>query len=76
LQSGNYAVIFSSLVDNKLWFAHSGDFDVHCGKVFKEYLQKFNGRGGGGDKQAQAAFSEQQQLIEFESFLSKQYVNL
>jgi alanyl-tRNA synthetase len=69
LQSGNYAVILSSVQDKKLWFAHNGSFDIHCGKVFKENLQKFNGKGGGGDKQAQAAFIDVQQLINFENFL-------
>lgn len=76
LQAGDYVVALSSLPDKKLWFAHSGGFEIHCGKVFKESLQKFNGRGGGGDKQAQAAFVEENQLLEFENFLRFQYKNV
>jgi alanyl-tRNA synthetase len=76
LDTGEYMVIMSSQGDKKIWFAYSGSFQVHCGKVFKENLQKFNGKGGGGEKQAQAAFSDIQQLLEFEKFLSSQYEKL
>lgn len=69
LQSGDYLLILSSLQDNKLWLAHNGNFDMHCGKFFKENLQVFSGRGGGGDKQAQASFENNQKLLEFETFL-------
>jgi alanyl-tRNA synthetase len=73
LQEGDYLVILSTHSDNKLWIAHNGSFDIHCGKLFKESLQKFNGRGGGGDKQAQASFQANQNLIELEDYLCTQF---
>ncbi|MCM0649753.1 alanine--tRNA ligase-related protein [Clostridium swellfunianum] len=73
---GEYIVVLSSLKDKKLWFAHNGGYDIHCGKVFKEYLSKYNGRGGGGDKQAQASFTDESSLKEFEEFINSQYKNL
>lgn len=76
LQAGEYVTILSSLKDKKLWFAHSGSFDIHCGRIFKEHLHKYDGRGGGGDKQAQAGFLEQQLLIEFEGFLRSEFKDL
>lgn len=73
VQAGDYLVILSANSDKKLYFAHNGSFDIHCGKVFKENLQKFNGRGGGGDKQAQAGFESVAQLCEFGKFLAVKY---
>ncbi|SKA81519.1 alanyl-tRNA synthetase [Clostridium sp. USBA 49] len=76
LRKGNYLVILSSNIDKKLWLAHNGDFEVNCGKLFKENLQKFSGRGGGGDKQAQASFESEISLKEFQEFVvSKIYNN-
>jgi alanyl-tRNA synthetase len=72
LESGDYILILSSEADKKLWFAYNGSFDIHCGKIFKENLLKFNGKGGGGEKQAQAAFGDTAKLFEFEEFLSGQ----
>jgi alanyl-tRNA synthetase len=73
LQSGEFVVVLSSHLDKKLWFAHNGSVDIHCGRIFKESLQRFNGRGGGGDKQAQAAFTNEEDLINFENFLKEKY---
>jgi alanyl-tRNA synthetase len=71
LQSGDYLVILSSIPDKKLWLAHNGNFSIHCGKTFKENLQAYGGRGGGGDKQAQASFETEENLINFENFLKE-----
>jgi alanyl-tRNA synthetase len=73
LQEGSFLLIVFSEIDNKLWFAHDGNMDINCGKVFKESLGKYNGRGGGSDKQAQAAFTDTKSLLEFFDFLYQKY---
>lgn len=65
LQQGEYVLIISSEPDKKLWFAFSGNFDLHCGRIFKEKLLDFKGRGGGGEKQAQASFEDEHLLSKF-----------
>lgn len=69
LREGNYIVILSSSIDKKLWLAHNGNFKVHCGKLFKESLPKYSGKGGGGDKQAQASFENEASLRDFQKFV-------
>lgn len=73
LQERSFLIIVYSEIDNKLWFAHDGNIDINCGKVFRESLEKYNGRGGGNDKQAQAAFSDTKSLLEFSDFLYQKY---
>ncbi|ERI94829.1 threonine/alanine tRNA ligase second additional domain protein [Clostridiales bacterium oral taxon 876 str. F0540] len=73
LQGGEFLLIAYSELDNKLWLAHNGNFNIHCGKIFKENLQKFNGRGGGSDRQAQASFLDTKNLMAFSSFLKEKY---
>lgn len=74
LNEGDYLLIVASLPDKKLLFTHRGGFDVNCGKIFKEYLAQYNGKGGGSDKQAQAGFNTEEDLIRFSEFLREMVV--
>lgn len=69
LKNGDFIVILSSIPDKRLLFAHSGKFDVNCGKVLKEQLQAFNGKGGGKDKWANAGFASADDMKRFAAFL-------
>lgn len=75
-EAGSYIYILTSLPDKKLLFAHSGEFNLSCGKIFKEHLGSFNGRGGGSDKQAQAGFNDVKDLLEFQEFLKEKVKGL
>ncbi len=61
-------VLLGSDLDQKVILTHSGDFDLHCGKLYKEHVKSFNGRGGGGDRMAQAVFTD---LLDAKGFLRK-----
>ncbi len=65
LEQGNYVVLIASKADKKIILAHNGNVNIHCGAVFKEHLPQFNGRGGGGDKNAQASFENEDSLYNF-----------
>ncbi len=65
LAQGSYILLLASKADNKVLLTHSGDHDLHCGKLFKSHIQSHNGRGGGGDKMAQGAFTETKDLMSF-----------
>jgi alanyl-tRNA synthetase len=69
---GDYIVILASTPDKRLVLSHNGNFDVHCGKIFKENISNFNGKGGGSDKQAQALFTNEEDLLAFLNFLTEQ----
>ena len=69
LKNGDFIVILSSITDKRLLFAHSGTFDINCGKVLKEQLHTFNGKGGGKDKWANAGFANVEDMKKFAAFL-------
>lgn len=71
LSSKNYILILSSLKDNKILFINDGDSDTNCGKLFKENIKEFNGKGGGNAKRAQGSFENREDLINFSEFLNK-----
>lgn len=72
LKDKDYILILSSLKDKKMLFAQNGSFKIDCGKIFKESLKQFNGRGGGNAKRAQAAFQDEVSIRNFEKFLIKE----
>jgi alanyl-tRNA synthetase len=76
LLSGDYVVIFSSVPGKKVLLGYSGNFNLHCGKIYKEHVSTFNGRGGGGDKQAQAGFASVEDMMAFGEFLNKKIKDL
>lgn len=69
LKNGEYVLVLSSIPDRRLIFAHGGSFDVDCGKILKENLPEYKGKGGGKDKWANAGFNSVDDLLKFQSFL-------
>lgn len=69
LKDKEYILVLASLSDKKLIFANNGNFQIDCGKIFKENLKEFNGKGGGNSKRAQAAFDDEKDLKKFVEFL-------
>ena len=65
-------VLLGSDLDQKVILTHSGDFDLHCGKLYKEHVKSFNGRGGGGDRMAQAVFTDLTDAKEFFEKISEE----
>ncbi|WP_282022689.1 alanyl-tRNA editing protein [Priestia flexa] len=70
LQTENMIGIFSSSLEPKVILAHSTD-RIHSGNLFKEHLNRFNGKGGGGINQAQAQFSTMEDRNHFISYLQE-----
>lgn len=71
LSLGSYLIILASESENRIIFSHNGSFDLNCGKIFKEHLSAYNGKGGGSDKQAQGGFQNAEDMNEFLEFLKK-----
>lgn len=65
----NNIVILTTTLENKLILAQNGTHPLHCGQIFKQELQNYNGKGGGNNTSAQAAFQQEQDLKEFQDFL-------
>ncbi|WP_410768555.1 alanyl-tRNA editing protein [Fontibacillus sp. BL9] len=61
-------VLFAAGGDNKVLMAHGGDGGFSCGAFFKEHLGGYNGKGGGGDKLAQAGFGTWDEASAFYEF--------
>ena len=74
-QADHKLIIFSSTFENKVYLAHNGSFDLHCGQLFKEELKTFNGKGGGSATNAQASFEKQSDLTTFVSYLHNKLRN-
>lgn len=69
LKDRNAILILSSIKDKKLILAQDGSFDFQCGKLFKEKLKEFDGRGGGNAKRAQASFQDATSMERFAQYL-------
>ncbi|MCX7885307.1 MAG: alanyl-tRNA editing protein [Caloramator sp.] len=75
LQRGDYIIIFSSKLDKRILFCCSESFSINCGTLFKENLKNYNGKGGGGEKQAQAGFDKIEDMINFHEFINLKILN-
>jgi alanyl-tRNA synthetase len=64
LQAPDTTLLFSFSGDQKVLLAHSGS-EVKCGELYKELLPLYDGKGGGGPKQAQASFSSPENMNAF-----------
>ncbi|MFL0250385.1 alanyl-tRNA editing protein [Clostridium neuense] len=71
LKDEEAVIILTSGKDNRIIFAQNSIDNVQCGKIFKENIKEFNGRGGGSPKRAQAAFSNKEDLDRFVEFLKR-----
>lgn len=69
LKEEKVVIILTSGEDNRIIFAQNGIENVDCGKIFKQNIKEFNGRGGGSPKRAQAAFSNKEDLSHFVEFI-------
>lgn len=58
-----------SLTDNKIILCHSGNSEINCGKLFKENIKDYSGRGGGDSKRAQGSFASADDMRNFASLL-------
>ncbi|GKU24842.1 alanyl-tRNA editing protein [Clostridium folliculivorans] len=67
----DFVLILSSLRDKKLILAQNGAFDFECGKLFKETLKDFGGKGGGNSKRAQASFEDENSLNKYIDYLKE-----
>ncbi|MCY6484156.1 alanine--tRNA ligase-related protein [Clostridium aestuarii] len=70
-----YICILTSLKDKNILFINNSNIKISCGKVFKEHIREFNGKGGGKDKTAQGAFESLEDLDKFYLFLCKMVKN-
>ncbi len=69
LKRGEYITILVSEKDNRILFSNNSTPTLHCGKIFKENLWRFNGKGGGNEKSAQAAFKDKEDMFKFKNYL-------
>jgi alanyl-tRNA synthetase len=69
IDMGEFIVIVASVPDKRLLFAHSGKFGVDCGKVLKENLPAYDGKGGGKDNWANGGFTTVEDMDSFKLFL-------
>ncbi|MBK1810572.1 alanyl-tRNA editing protein [Clostridium sp. YIM B02505] len=67
----DFILILSSLRYKKLILAQNGTFDFECGKIFKETLKEFGGKGGGNAKRAQASFEDKNSLNKYIEYLKE-----
>lgn len=65
----SYIIILASLRDNKILFLNKTDKDINCGKIFKENIKEFNGKGGGNASRAQGTFDKEEDLVKFSEFV-------
>lgn len=61
-------ILFLGTSENKVVFAHSGQYAQACGAFFKAHLGNYNGKGGGSDKLAQAGFANGEDALAFYKF--------
>lgn len=69
LAAGDYVLILSSVPEKRLLFARSEKLQGDCGKILKDHLAAFNGKGGGKPAFANAGFNTVEDMRRFEAFL-------
>lgn len=65
IENKEVVAILTSEVDKKILFLRQDSIDLDCGKLFKENIKAFNGKGGGGPKLAQGSFESIEDLSDF-----------
>lgn len=76
LGENNVDALIATTVDNTILLLVNHDNSIHCGKVFKEHIKTFNGKGGGSKNRAQGSFSNSGDLLSFYNFISKEINNI
>ncbi|QGQ46181.1 alanyl-tRNA editing protein [Metabacillus sediminilitoris] len=71
VKENDLLILFASTVENKIVLMHNGTKSLKCGNLFKVNLNKFNGKGGGNDKSAQAGFPSNEETLKFYHFISQ-----
>ena len=71
LEMSGSVVILGSMPEKRLLFARGPKIDLNCGKLLKEHLAEFNGKGGGKDNWANAGFDSVEEMEKFVSFLKE-----
>ncbi|MCY6371713.1 alanyl-tRNA editing protein [Clostridium ganghwense] len=70
-----YIFILTSLKDKNILFVNNTDIELSCGNIFKEHINKFNGKGGGRNEKAQGSFNNIEDLDKFYLFLCEMVRN-
>lgn len=68
-ENSEKAAVLYSIKDLRLIFSYNGVEALNCGKIFKENIGSFLGRGGGSNKQAQGSFPDADKLEGFAQLL-------
>jgi alanyl-tRNA synthetase len=58
-----------TLQDKKIILCHNGYSDIKCGKLFKDNIKEYCGKGGGDSKRAQGTFSSIDDMRKFAKLL-------
>nr|WP_273335714.1 alanine--tRNA ligase-related protein [Clostridium luticellarii] len=74
-ESKKCILILYSTLDNRVLFANNLNVEINCGKLFKDNIKDFDGKGGGNVHQAQGAFSVKDDVIKFSNFLYSSVVS-
>ena len=69
LKHGDFVLLLSSVPDKRLVFARGDGPGLDCGKIFKEQLPAYHGKGGGSPNWANAGFASIDDMKRFEAFL-------
>jgi alanyl-tRNA synthetase len=72
----NKIVILASILENRLVTIKNEAFKFHVGQLFKEQQTRFNGKGGGNERQAQITFINSDDLTAFMNWLEKEIERL
>lgn len=67
----NKCFIGVSAQNKKITAAHNGYSDIDFGKVFKDHIKEYSGKGGGDQKKAQGTFSNLDDLKSFTDLVIK-----
>jgi alanyl-tRNA synthetase len=68
--------IFATTLENRLVMVKNPSLSLHVGELFKQQLHVMKGKGGGNDRQAQATFSNRDDLLAFTHWLKNEMARL
>ena len=73
-ESEKYILILYSNIDKRILFINNLKNEINCGKLFKDNIKSFNGKGGGNAYQAQGIFLNNNDIASFSNFLYSKVV--